>query len=177
MVLSCAGAPRQNFMKVSMLSKLLYLIVGVIAGIIASIFSNSAGCSRQPTIIRDTITTLRIDTIRIERPQPYKIVIRDTVEVNMPRNDDAQLPPSVGQWLYAETTYKCGQYTAVVEGIGAYLKSIEVYPRTELRTITTTMPVVKKTRWGVGVQMGAAFGKNGVQPYIGVGLSYNLICW
>ena len=162
-----------------MWSKLLYLIVGVIAGIIASMISNSAGCSRivEPTIIRDTITTLRIDTIKIERPQPYKIVIRDTVEVNMPRNDDAQLPPSVGKWLYAETTYKDEQYTAVVEGIGAYLKSIEVYPRTELRNITTTMPVVKKTRWGVGVQMGAAFGKNGVQPYVGIGISYNLICW
>lgn len=166
-------------MKVSMWSKLLYLIVGVVAGIIASIFCNSAGCSRivEPTIIRDTIITLRIDTIRIERPQPYKIVIRDTVEVYVPRNDNAQLPPSVGEWLYAETTYKDEQYTAVVEGIGAYLKSIEVYPRTEVRTITTTMPVVKKTRWGVGVQMGAGFGKNGVQPYIGIGLSYNLICW
>ena len=164
-------------MKVFMLSKLLYLILGVIAGIIASMFCNSAGCSRQPTIIRDTITTLRIDTIRIERPQPYKVVIRDTVEVNMPRNDDAQLPPSVGEWLYAETTYKDEHYTAVVEGIGAYLKSIEVYPRTEFRTITTTMPVNKKTRWGVGVQMGAGLGKNGVQPYIGIGLSYNLICW
>ena len=166
-------------MKVSMWNKLLYLIAGVVAGIIASMLCNSAGCSRinEPTIIRDTIITLRFDTIRIERPQPYKIVVRDTVEVNMPRNDDAQLPPSVGEWLYAETTYKAEQYTAVVEGIGAYLKSIEVYPRTELRTITTTMPVVKKTRWGVGVQMGAAFGKNGVQPYIGVGLSYNLICW
>ena len=164
-------------MKVSMLSKILYLIVGVIAGIIASMISNSAGCSRQPTIIRDTITTLRIDTIRIERPQPYKVIIRDTVEVYMPRNDDAQLPPSVGEWLYAETTYKGEHYTAVVEGIGAYLKSIEVYPRTEFRTITTTMPVVKKTRWGVGVQIGAGFGKNGVQPYIGIGLSYNLICW
>ena len=119
-------------MKASMLSKLLYLIVGVIAGIIASMISNSAGCSRidEPTIIRDTITTLRIDTIKIERPQPYKVVIRDTVEVNIPRNDDAQLPPSVGEWLYAETTYKGEHYTAVVEGIGAYLKSIEVYPRT-----------------------------------------------
>lgn len=164
-------------MKVSMWSKILYLIAGVVAGIIASMLCNSAGCSRHPTIIRDTITTLRIDTIRIERPQPYKVVIRDTVEVYMPRNDDAQLPPSVGDWLYAETTYKGEQYTAVVEGIGAYLKSIEVYPRTELRTITTTLPVVKKTRWGVGVQMGAGFGKNGVLPYIGVGLSYNLICW
>ena len=131
-------------MKVSMWNKLLYLIAGVVAGIIASMLCNSAGCSRinEPTIIRDTIITLRFDTIRIERPQPYKIVVRDTVEVNMPRNDDAQLPPSVGEWLYAETTYKAEQYTAVVEGIGAYLKSIEVYPRTELRTITTTMPVV-----------------------------------
>ena len=166
-------------MKVFMLSKLLYLIVGVIAGIIASMLCNSAGCSRinDPTIIRDTIITLRFDTIRIERPQPYKIVVRDTVEVNMLRNKNTQLPPSVGEWLYAETTYKGEQYTAVVEGIGAYLKSIEVYPRTEIRTITTTMPVVKKTRWGVGVQMGAGFGKNGVQPYIGIGLSYNLICW
>ena len=166
-------------MKASMLSKITYLVVGVAAGYIASMLCNSAGCSRidEPTIIRDTIITLRFDTIKIDRPQPYKVVIRDTVEVNMPRNDDAQLPPSVGEWLYAETTYKGEHYTAVVEGIGAYLKSIEVYPRTEIRTITTTMPVVKKTRWGVGVQMGESNKKNGVQPYIGIGLSYNLICW
>lgn len=166
-------------MKASMWSKLLYLIAGVIAGIIASTISNSAGCSRidEPTIIRDTITTLRIDTVKIDRPQPYKVIIRDTVEVNMPRNDDAQLPPSVGEWLYAETTYRGEHYTAVIVGIGAYLKSIEIYPRTEIRTITTTSQVVKKTRWGVGVQLGLGFGKNGVQPYIGIGISYNIIRW
>lgn len=43
--------------------------------------------------------------------------------------------------------------------------------------ITKEIPVKKKTRWGLGVQAGMGAGKGGLTPYVGVGVSYNLISW
>lgn len=45
--------------------------------------------------------------------------------------------------------------------------------------ITKEIPViqVKKTRWGVGIQAGVGAGKDGLTPYLGVGVSYNLLSW
>ncbi len=35
--------------------------------------------------------------------------------------------------------------------------------------------VQKKKPWGIGVQVGGGFGLNGITPYVGVGISYNII--
>lgn len=173
-------------MKDSM-SKIVYIVIGIAIGAVVSfLVATTCNPDSPPDVVsRDTLVVFKTDTIPIVNPKPYKVKNIDTVELSMPRAHEPelprphepQLPQPLGRWMYAETTYHDEHYTAVIVGIGAYLKSIEIYPRTEIRTITTTSQVVKKTRWGVGVQLGAGFGKNGVQPYIGIGLSYNLICW
>ena len=45
--------------------------------------------------------------------------------------------------------------------------------------ITREIPViqVKKTRWSIGIQAGMGVGKDGVFPYVGGGISYNLLSW
>ena len=45
--------------------------------------------------------------------------------------------------------------------------------------ITKEIPViqVKKTRWGLGIQAGYGASKDGLTPYIGVGVSYNVLSW
>ena len=50
---------------------------------------------------------------------------------------------------------------------------------TQEMVITKEIPViqVKKTRWGIGVQAGAGVGKDGLTPYVGVGVSYNILSW
>lgn len=169
------------------MNKMVYIVIGIAVGaVISFLVATTCGPESPPVVVsRDTLVVVKTDTVTVVKPEPCKIKIIDTVEVSMPcahepempRAHEPQLPQPLGRWLYAETTYHDEHYTAVIVGIGAYLKSIEIYPRTEIRTITTTSQVVKKTRWGVGVQLGAGFGKNGVQPYIGIGLSYNLICW
>lgn len=57
---------------------------------------------------------------------------------------------------------------------------IHTIPR-EIITIEKVMPVKVKTHWGIGVQvgMGATLNNNQVKvsPYVGVGVSYNIISW
>ena len=43
--------------------------------------------------------------------------------------------------------------------------------------ITKEIPVIQKTRWGLGVQAGMGAGMGGLTSYVGVGISYNLISW
>ena len=43
--------------------------------------------------------------------------------------------------------------------------------------ITKEISVTKKTRWGLGVQGGMGVGKGGITPYVGIGVSYNLLSW
>lgn len=119
----------------------------------------------------DTLTITRVDTITIVKPQPYKVVVRDTIVVNSFQNSQ--------DWkvLVQEVKeYKDSTYYARVSGINAYLEEIKVFPRTEYKYITTTEKVYEKPRkWGIGIQVGYGAGKNGIQPYIGVGIQYDLL--
>ena len=66
---------------------------------------------------------------------------------------------------------------AVVGGIEPYLKSIEIYPKTIYVNNNTTTTIKVRSRFGLGVQVGYGLSRNGLQPYVGVGVQYNLIQW
>ena len=62
-------------------------------------------------------------------------------------------------------------------GIDPQVDSVIHFTRDQI--IIKEIPVikVKKSRWGLGVQAGATAGKDGVIPYVGVGVSYNILTW
>ena len=66
---------------------------------------------------------------------------------------------------------------SVVYASGVMPQVDSVIHHTENLIITKEIPVIKKTRWGLGVQAGVGAGKGGLTPYVGVGISYNLISW
>jgi hypothetical protein len=120
----------------------------------------------------DTLTLVRIDTVTQVLPQPYKVVVRDTIYINDAINDTIN-----GNIFVQEVKeYKDSTYYARISGINAYLEEIKVFPRTEYKYITTTEKVYEKPRkWGIGIQVGYGAGKNGIQPYVGVGIQYDLL--
>lgn len=69
---------------------------------------------------------------------------------------------------YADSTYK-----AWVSGYNPRLDSIQVYRQTIVTTKTET--VVRKRRIGIGVQAGYGYGfqYRGLEPYVGLGVSWN----
>lgn len=112
---------------------------------------------RYPVYVERTVTDTMLvaltDTVRIS----------DTVYVRLPRE----------QKRYADTNF-----TAWVSGFRPRLDSIEVYPVTRYVTKEIILPTPAK-RWGIGIQAGYGVGLNGGKvvgvPYIGIGISYDLI--
>lgn len=113
---------------------------------------------RYPVYVERTVTDTMLvaftDTVRIS----------DTVYVRLPRE----------QKRYADTNY-----VAWVSGYLPSLDSIEVYPVTRYVTKTMTKMDDSRKRWGIGIQAGYGIGLNGGKvvgvPYIGIGISYDLI--
>lgn len=122
-------------------------------------------------------TVYHFDTVRVYEPQIVEkrvvdtmvvesvdyIVVHDTAFVQLPRE---------------EVTYQDTAYRAVVSGYLPRLEELEIYKRERVVTVETEriVRVSERTRWGLGFQVGAGVNTSGqLQPYIGVGLSYNLL--
>lgn len=124
---------------------------------------------------RDTLT----DTVVYRYPIAHdsSVVRRETVRVAIyqPHTDTltAAVPESVRVCVpISSRVYTDSSYRAYISGYRAQLDSIEIYPRTvtTTRVVTTT----HRRRLGVGLQGGYGFTPKGLQPYVGVGVSFNL---
>lgn len=127
----------------------------------------------------DTTRVTIIDTIPYLHPVPKDSIVvryetrllptkRDTT-MQTDCIDSVKVEIPITQKRYADSTY-----TAWVSGYNPTLDSIRIYPRHEAITITNTIRQ-KPKRWGVGLNVGYGFTpKNGMQPYVGIGVSYNL---
>lgn len=119
--------------------------------------------------VRDTAVEIRpVFDAEITVPD-MAVVIEDSIIVK----DDSLLVLPMQQ-----RHYKGDNYEAWVSGYRPRLDSVWVFPETRYIT-TENISVEPRKRWGIGIQAGYGVGVNSGQvtafPYIGVGISYNLI--
>ena len=154
-----------------------YILLVVIIGLVIYFINGWVLLRRtiNKEIITITDTLVLTDTIIKFQPKPYKVTIIDTIY--LPQQPQTPQQPQIDTLIRQEVTYKDSTYTAVVGGIEPYLKSIEIYPKTIYVNNNTTTTIKVRSRFGLGVQAGYGYGKNGLQPYVGVGVQYNLIQW
>ena len=131
-------------------------------------------CDPVKIVQYDTLPpVVRIDTIRDTVPVPkYREVIRyDTIH-DTADGKPLHLPIPISRYLFTDDS----TYRMEVEGYNVKANGIEVYPRTVTQTVIQRVGVPgRPKRWGIGVSAGAALTRQGVQPYIGIGVQYNLI--
>ena len=159
------------------MKRIKYILLGVIAGMVICLLNGWASCHRttDKEVITITDTLVLTDTIIKFQPKPYKVTIIDTIY--LPQQPQKPQKPQIDTLIRQEVIYKDSTYMAVVGGIEPYLKSIEIYPKTIYVNNNTTTTIKVRSRFGLGVQAGYGYGRNGLQPYIGVGVQYNLIQW
>lgn len=149
----------------------------VIAIISSFLYGRKVGRQGREVVIKTKVDTLVVfDTIRIKEPLiverrvvdtmtvevvDYKVV-HDTAFVNLPRE---------------EVEYRDTSYRAVVSGFLPRLEEIEIYRQDRVVTIETVKTIKEKTRWGLGIQAGAGISTQGIVPYVGIGVNYNLLAW
>ena len=160
-----------------MMERIKYILLGVITGIVICLLNGWVSCHRttDKEVITITDTLVLTDTIIKFQPKPYKVTIIDTIY--LPQQPQQPQQPQIDTLIRQEVTYKDSTYTAVVGGIEPYLKSIEIYPKTIYVNNNTTTTIKVRSRFGLGVQAGYGLSRNGLQPYVGVGVQYNLIQW
>ena len=160
-----------------MMDRIKYILLGVIAGIVICLLNGWASCHRttDKEVITITDTLVLTDTIIKFQPKPYKVTIIDTIYI--PQQPQQPQQPQIDTLIQQEVIYKDSTYMAVVGGIEPYLKSIEIYPKTIYVNNNTTTTIKVRSRFGLGVQAGYGYGRNGLQPYVGVGVQYNFFQW
>ena len=158
-----------------MTTKGILITVAVALALLALSFFGGIryGESRPQEVQRDTVEVVRIDTFRVERPvYVERRIVRDTVS----RADTVWMPLPLERVVYRDTAY-----LAVVSGYRPRLDAIEVYQREVVRTVTERVEVPVSRRWGLGITAGygaaAVGGSVQLAPFVGVGVSYNIVCW
>ena len=76
-----------------------------------------------------------------------------------------------------KVTWRDSLCEVYASGIMASVDSVRHFQEDKYITIEKQVPVKIKTHWGLGVNAGYGVGKGGFTPYIGVGISYNLLSW
>ena len=156
-------------------------IVAFLAG--GVLFFLAGRCTAEKAVCAEYLervdTLLVCDTIVREKPVYVRSETIDTMYVHVRdtivRNDTVYLA------LPRESrTYGDERYTAVVSGYDPRLDRLEVY--VENQTVTKyVMRHEPPKRWGIGVQAGYGVAASGgtirLAPYIGIGISYDIVRW
>ena len=119
-------------------------------------------------IVRDTIMQYKpifVDKIKVDSvlvPVKDTIVIRDSVYIYMDRE---------------KITWRDSLCEVYASGIKPQVDSVRHFQEYKYITIETQVPVKVTSHWGLGINAGYGVGQGGLTPYIGIGLSYNILSW
>lgn len=92
---------------------------------------------------------------------------------NIPDSAEVEIP-------ITQKVYEYSLYRAYVSGYRPNLDSLIIFPRHDITTVTNgyTYPKSRQKRWGIGIHVGYGMTMSRTPqftPYIGFGISYNLI--
>lgn len=181
------------------MNRFVFFLLGVFVGTVCGelIPKNDV----QPQCIyetkKDTVTEYKIvrDTTFVERPNVYKEIIRDTIQLNSLLDNGSK------HLVVSQKEYRDSNYVAWVSGVEPQLDSIMVFNNTEYIFKTSTIETVKtiedKTgKWFVGaglyrldnalvpklnvvyqkkrIMVGAIVGLYNNQPIYGVDLNFKV---
>lgn len=148
------------------------LAVAVLLGFLVGQRCPRNGGGEPPTIKVDTLVIR--DTIKVT--EAISVTKRVVDSIPYPVTDTLRLRDTLYVFMEREQI-RWEDSLSVVYASGVMPQVDSVIHHTENMIITKEIPVIKKTRWGLGVQAGVGAGKGGLTPYLGVGVSYNLLSW
>ena len=131
--------------------------------------------------IKEKVDTLLIfDTITLTKPVFVEKIQLDSVY--MPVTDTLWKHDTLYVYLEREQIqWQDSLCRVYASGINPQVDSVTHFLQETIITREISVPVKVKSRWGLGIQVGYGAGVNGKQvyltPYVGVGISYNILSW
>lgn len=125
---------------------------------------------------------VKVDTLVIhDTTMSYRPIYVDRVKLDsvlVPVVDSVKIHDTTFVYLEREkVTWRDSLCEVYASGIMASVDSVRHFQEYKYITIETQVPVKVRSHWGLGVNAGYGVGKGGLTPYVGVGISYNLLSW
>lgn len=153
-------------------------ILGVLLCIsmLLNIFLYLEHCSIESKKVCDTTKVTIVDSVKKSFPVPLDSFVVRYITKSLPIardsatkhlvSDSVKVQIPISQKVYEDTLYK-----AYVSGYEPKLDSITIKQRTTYITHTIRD---KESRFRIGLQAGYGLTPKGMQPYVGIGVSYRL---
>ena len=131
--------------------------------------------------IKEKVDTLLIfDTITLSKPVFVEKIKLDSVLI--PVTDTLWLHDTLYVYLEREQIqWQDSLCRVYASGVNPQVDSVTHFVRETIVNREISVPVKVKSRWGLGIQVGYGAGINEKQvyltPYVGVGISYNILSW
>lgn len=156
--------------------------VGIAVAVLIGVLIGQKHPQKSPVEpIKEKVDTLLIfDTITLTKPVFVEKIQLDSVY--MPVTDTLWEHDTLYVYLEREQIqWQDSLCRVYASGINPQVDSVTHFVQETIITREISVPVKVKSRWGLGIQVGYGAGINGKQvymtPYVGVGISYNILSW
>ena len=155
------------------MNKLKNILLVVLSSVLLALLffrQRPTGNDLLPVVVKtDTLTIVKTDTIKVVQPirLSQTVVKIDTIYIR----DTIAIPVPIKQ-----SYYEGADYEAWISGYKPKLDSRNVFRPVEVKYITKTEIIRERARkWGVGAQAGYGWNGEKLTPYIGIGVTYQII--
>lgn len=146
----------------------------ILALLVVSLYRDYKGSNVNKDIAEpDTLRVVVYDTIPYYKPIPKDSVVVRYITERLPVVDSSVDSVAV-EIPITQKVYEDSAYTAWVSGYQPSLDSLRIYQQTQTITIVERD---KPKRWSIGVTAGCGMSMHGslrFEPFVGIGLTYNL---
>lgn len=137
---------------------------------------------KQPQKLPVEPQEIKVDTLVIhDTTMSYRPIYVDRVKLDsvlVPVLDTMMIHDTTFVYLEREkVTWRDSLCEVYASGILPQVDSVKHFIQDRFITIETQVPVKIRSRWGLGVNAGYGVGQGGLTPYIGIGVSYNILSW
>ena len=127
----------------------------------------------QERIVSCVDTLYVWDTLTVYKPSKVTRTVKDTVRVIVRETQIDTMHDTVFVYLPQESiVWQDDRCIVYAHGINPQVDSVTHFNSEAVVTRTVTG---RPKRWGIGVSAGYGMSKDGLSPYIGLGISYNII--
>lgn len=137
------------------------------------------GRGDAPEVRIQTDTLMVRDTITIEKPVVEERILLQ--EVFLPVTDTIMMRDTIYVALQREQViWKDSLSVVYASGVMPEVDSVKHFITERIVTEKEVIEVKKRSRWGIGIQAGYGIGISGdvrMTPYVGIGVTYNLLSW
>ena len=153
-----------------------YLLVSIITLLACFLFAKGCDSIKEPPQERivSRVDTLYVrDTLTVYKPAKVTRTVKDTVRVIVEETQIDTMHDTVFVYLPQESiVWQDDRCIVYAHGINPQVDSVTHFNSSAVVTRTVTG---RPKRWGIGVSAGYGMSKDGLSPYIGLGISYNII--